>query len=98
MRNILEPFDGYELEPEDITTASFDAIKAIADNHAYTCFVWPNDEPEFEPLLVDALTANAIITVYNALTEGKPKLERMIAKSRCNFVKIVDFCWNQVSF
>jgi hypothetical protein len=48
-------------------------------------------------ILIDALTADAMTTCYDALSdEHKAKFERMIAASPVQLHKIVNFCWKHV--
>lgn len=51
-------------------------------------------------VLVDALTANAVLACYDALCsdENKAKFERMVAGTPQQFKRIVDFCWKHVEF
>ena len=50
-------------------------------------------------ILVDAMTANAVLACYNGLKtpEGKAKFERMVAGSPNQLTRLVDFCWKHVS-
>jgi len=46
---------------------------------------------------VDMTTANALLTVYDALNAAnKKKFEEMLTKSKNTFMKAVDFTWKQV--
>lgn len=49
-------------------------------------------------VLVDGLTARAVLACYDALQtpEAKAKFERMTAGSAGQFSKLVDFCWKHV--
>jgi hypothetical protein len=49
-------------------------------------------------ILVDALTASAVVACFDALqgVENKAKFERMVAGSPQQFRRIVDFCWKHV--
>jgi hypothetical protein len=48
-------------------------------------------------ILVDLLTANAVLTCYNALSEeNKAKFERMVSGSPGQLNRIVNFCWKHV--
>jgi hypothetical protein len=50
-------------------------------------------------VLVDALTAKAVLTCYDALTpHNKAKFERMVAGSAGQLNRVVEFCWKHVSF
>jgi len=48
-------------------------------------------------ILIDGLTANAVLTCYNALSaEHKAKFERMVSGGPNQLTRIVDFCWKHV--
>lgn len=48
-------------------------------------------------VLIDGLTAKAILTCYDALNEtNQAKFSRMIAASPQQLQKIVSFCWKHV--
>lgn len=92
----------------DCVYADFARVKEVFDNHSAAYLVWPEEgaflgdkwqfngaHKGFEPLLLDAMTANALVTVHNAITD-KAKFLRMIAASRGQFAKIVNFCWKHV--
>ena len=51
-------------------------------------------------MLVDAQTANALITVHDALKKSgnKKTFIDTINKNKAGLVKMVDFAWKQVSF
>lgn len=90
---------------------SFDAIRRIKDTHTASRFVWP-DEGEFtasefkfnvkhkryfEPLWVDATTANLMVKVHDAVNEADQiKFRKMIAQGRGEFAAMVEFCWGVV--
>jgi hypothetical protein len=50
-------------------------------------------------ILIDALTANAVLACYNALKDEntKAKFARMVAGSPKQLTKLVEFCWKHVS-
>lgn len=49
-------------------------------------------------ILVDALTANAVLAVYGAINaENKAKFDRMVSGSPAKLHKVVDFCWRHVT-
>ncbi len=50
-------------------------------------------------ILVDALTANAVLACYRALREpaARAKFERMVAGSPAQLNKLVAFCFKHVS-
>lgn len=49
-------------------------------------------------VLVDRLTANAVLAVYDALqgAEAKAKFERMVAGTYAQFSRVVSFSWKHV--
>ena len=49
-------------------------------------------------ILIDALTARALLVCYDALSsdELKGKFERMISHSPARLYKVVSFCWSHV--
>jgi len=48
-------------------------------------------------ILVDKLTANALLACHEALREDlRPKFERMISGSPEQLRRVVDFCWKHV--
>ena len=97
MNSTQEPLESWTAEPSDIRTASLEALKAIVTEHQLRCFVWETDRPDYKPLLIDAFPANAMMTVYDALStpDNKAKFERMIAANRGSFGRLVDFTWKQ---
>lgn len=46
---------------------------------------------------VDGVTANMLLTVFDALSkeEAKEKFKRMLSQSTTSFMKLVDFGWKQ---
>lgn len=48
-------------------------------------------------ILIDALTAQAVLACYGALSvEHKAKFERMVAGGPNQLTRVVDFCWKHV--
>lgn len=48
-------------------------------------------------ILIDALTANAVLACYDAISaEHKAKFERMVAGGPNQLNRIVEFCWKHV--
>ena len=48
-------------------------------------------------ILVDKLTADAVLACYNAISEpNRAKFERMVAGSPAQLNRIVSFCWKHV--
>ena len=92
----LSDFD-YVPGPEDIVTASYDALAAIVSEHQFRCFVWDTDDDTYEPLLIDAFTANVMVKAHDALSdENQAKFKRMIVADRSSFARLVDFTWSHV--
>jgi len=86
-----------EIEPGDLHVASLEALKAIVDEHQYRYFTWPNDEPEDEPLLIDAFTASAMMKIYDALNlTNQERFRTRLAKSRVGFGILVNFTWEHI--
>lgn len=47
--------------------------------------------------LVDAQTANVVVTVHDALSKDNQKrMEAVMDKNRAGFMRVVDFSWSQV--
>ena len=92
----LSDFD-YVPEPGDIVTASYDALAAIVSEHQFRCFIWDTDDDAYEPLLIDAFTANVMVRMHDALSESnQAKFARMVAADRGSFARLVDFTWSHV--
>jgi hypothetical protein len=74
-------------------------LKQIVEEHQYQEFTWTND-PEEEPVLVDVQTANALLTIYNALNSKNQKtFNDKLENSRGMFFALVNFAfaWKHVS-
>lgn len=71
---------------------SIEALKSAPVYFRYT-------QPKTRRVLVDMLTANAVLAVYNGLSkqEHKDKLARMVAGTPAQLNRIVDFAWKHVS-
>ena len=92
----LSDFD-YVPEPEDIVTATYDALATIVREHQFRCFIWDTDDDAYEPLLIDAFTANVMVKVHDALSsENQAKFERMVAADRGSFARLVNFTWSHI--
>jgi len=90
-----------------VVFATFDNLKAIKSN-GYTQFVWPNegefkgekfvfnsDFKDWEPLGIDIVTQNMLMTVYKHMAKKHhEKYLRMVCTHRGNFVKLVEFGWS----
>lgn len=49
-------------------------------------------------ILIDALTADAILACYEALSAAnKAKFERMVSGTPAQLHRVTDFCWKHVS-
>jgi hypothetical protein len=78
--------------------ASIDNIRWIADNGACK-LVWPLAEnPNArKPVLVDALTARALLAVRAALgPSAQERFDNMVASDFYRFNRCVDFAWKHV--
>ncbi len=89
----------YDYQPEkkikaDTTLpAGIDALRAIVEEKSLKVVKWPDGTTH----AVDVFTANAVITVYDALNEeNQAKTERMLAASPGKFMVIVNFCFSAV--
>jgi len=90
-------FEEYYEGDFEVVAASQDALLYIRDHHQALAFAWPTDDPGWDPLLVDATTANALITIYYALSvNGQEKFVRMLTNNRLDFTILVDFTWSHV--
>ena len=90
-----QELDGWLVSPHDIRTATWDRLKAIVSEHQFRCFVWENDEPGFEPLMIDAFTANIMVQIHDAMNKkNQAKFERMVAAGRGSFARLVEFSWD----
>lgn len=91
--------------------ASYEQVKAIVDNKMAMCFVWPDEgqfdgdkfvfnkehcEPlQYEPLLVDMVTANLIVACHDAFRneDNQKKFREWIASHRGRFAALVNLGW-----
>lgn len=93
-----------------IVFASYSHIPEILAQKQMRCFVWPEEGEfknastwvfndahagNFEPLMVDIVTASMLRGVHDALINpaNAEKMIRMIAKSRGHFAKIIQIGW-----
>lgn len=82
------------LSAEVVRPAGIESVRNIRDRMAAKVFTWGNDG---DGVVVDAQTANMLVTVYEALwPEMQAKVDRMIAASPGQFSKIVKVCWSCV--
>ena len=86
----------YIPDRDDLAVASYRALKHVVDHHQFLALVWSSDNSDYDPLLIDAFTADAMVKVYDALSpDNKVKFERVVAKGRGPFYRLVDFTWKQ---
>lgn len=96
---------------QGVVFASIERLTEIVEGDSYLCFVWPDegsfDEKgyfqfnegygEFEPIIVDRTTANAMKVVYKAIIPAKQEIfAQRVAKNRANFCKMVDLTWASI--
>ena len=86
------------IDPADLRTASYAVVLEVLQHHQALYLQWAERPHGYDPLLLDAFTASALKTVHDAIQDqaNVAKFERMIAASRVQFGKIVDFCWTCV--
>ncbi len=92
-----------------VVHANLNNLKSIR-TRGYSSFVWPDEgefkgdtfvfnevHKEFEPLGIDLVSANMLLTVYGALQrdKSKNKYKRMISKNRATFVQLIQFGWDK---
>lgn len=71
-----------------------DQLRAIVKQHQYQ-HVTMDDGP---PIRVDATTANAMVTVFDALqSESNRDKWRNLSRTRVGFMRLIDFTWKAVS-
>ena len=93
------------------TLVSWEAIQNAAQGDAST-LVWPDEgrftktgswrfnenHLKFQPLILDKITAKAIILVYEAVNDThKEKIVSFVEKNRNAFGLIVKFAWSKVT-
>lgn len=96
---------------DKIVFASYEEVEKIAKTHAAVCFVWPDEgdfkgekwefNPEhkgdFEPLLIDATTANVLVKVIAAVKpETAEILKGKISEGRGSFGWFIEKAWKCV--
>ena len=88
------------ISQDETVKASFENLRWILKHHQYRYFVWNNDTEDNQPLLVDAMTAQVLVAVHDAVLEGNEekaaKMRCLIRKDRLNFGNIVEKCWSCV--
>ena len=98
MTVIIEPESDHDVDLSDeVVAASYERVKWVADNHTYRLFTWENDDPSWEPLLLDAFTASMLVKIHDAInSDNQAKMDRLIAKSRNSFGRVVEIGWSLV--
>ena len=99
-------FEGFRVVLANITN-----LKSIK-TRGYSSFVWPDEGEfkgdkfvfnkahcEYQPLGIDIVSANMLLTVYGALQRDKSrnKFKRMVSKNRATFAQLIDFGWNHTT-
>jgi hypothetical protein len=99
------------ISPSSVVLASYEGLKNVCTS-GYAAFVWPDEgdftdskwrfneahEGQFEPLLIDKVTANAMVTVHDALNAAnQAKFEDWVGRHRGNFANLVEMTWERVS-
>jgi hypothetical protein len=85
-------------DKERVHNPTFQDVENIVKGHSYKRFSWDADEADWPALMVDAQTANVLVTCYGAMESEatREKFKNWIAKGRPTFVQLVDFCWGAV--
>ena len=97
IRPVIDDVEQYYEGDFEVCAASEDALLYIRDHHQALAFAWPTDDPGWDPLLVNATTANALITIYYMLsTDGQEKFVRMLTTYRADFITLVGFTWSHI--
>lgn len=87
--------------PDNKVLTKLERLKRIVERHQYDEFDYPDCADRFEDpanpvIAVDAVSANAMLTVYNALKpEHQAKFARML-ETPWGLRKLVDFTWKHV--
>ena len=78
--------------PRNYRQPSVQALRDIVTEKQATRFRFPSNN---KSILVDPFTASAIVKVYDATTnqETKDKIDRMVAASNVQFMKVVGACF-----
>jgi hypothetical protein len=95
--NIDDSIDESDL-PDEVE-ASIENVRWVLDNHSCRTFVWGKTKKEKKAsrVLVDAMTANVAIVVYDNLSEkNQEKAAKMIATSNATAIKFFDICWKLI--
>lgn len=93
------------------TIASFEMLEEAADGRA-KAFIWPDegaftkagnfrfnaDHSDFEPLLIDKLSASMMLTLYRALNETNQKIFRQwVTAGRGEFAALFEMTQERVT-
>jgi hypothetical protein len=83
----------------DVLPANLDSLRRIvAERQAYRLH-WPASKrrPKVTRTLVDGLTANAVVTVYDALLDdaNKARMRRLIETGPDMLVKVAEIAWRR---
>lgn len=91
MTILIDP-DETDVPPRHGVIASVEGLRTIVTRRQYEEFVYPDGH-----VLVDMQTANALVLVYDALSEAShEKFERML-DTASGLNRLVAFAWKQVS-
>jgi hypothetical protein len=97
---------------KNVTLASFEALQKVAEGNA-TSFVWGDegrfkstgsfefngDHKDFQPLLIDKVSAQMMLTLHGALEkpENKAKFETWVGKCRGHFGYLFELTQERVN-
>lgn len=74
-----------------VKPTGIESVRKIVTGHTAMSFKWNGDKRK---LFVDAVTANMLCTVYDAVNDKtKEVINTLITKSRAHFIKAVDIGW-----
>lgn len=83
--------------------AGIEALKYIVENKSARILYWEGfggqdiDDEGHAGIFCDMQTANALVTVYNALdAANKARMEAELARSPGHFMRMVNFAWSHV--
>lgn len=97
---------------KNVVFGSWALIQEIAKERSAKAFVWPDEGkfvgPDFqfntnhtgyEPLIVDIQTANAMVTIHDALAKAgnRVKMEEWTGKGRGHFASMVEYTWRAIA-
>jgi hypothetical protein len=81
-----------------VTNPTMEDVKSILTD-GFKVFQWGDNKKDQKKsrVVVDAFTANGLITVYNAMNpDMRAKMNRMINGGPNQFSRVVDFMWGCV--